>query len=114
MSTLSFSAIMSERTNVGRQSADVSRSRPKFDVQRLSFWYGPQQALYDVALTIPERSVVALIGASDLMHQTIERVSFYQRPFEFYTAVAVIYLVMVVIVAQLATRLEKRLQRHLA
>jgi glutamine transport system permease protein len=63
---------------------------------------------------IKDSSVVALIGASDLMHQTIERVSFYQRPFEFYTAVAVIYLVMVVIVAQLATRLEKRLQRHLA
>ena len=30
------------------------------------------------------------------------------------TAVAGIYLVMVVIVAQLAWRLEKRLQRHLA
>ncbi len=48
------------------------------------------------------------------MYQTVERVSFYQRPFEFYTTVAGIYLVMVVIVAQLAARLEKRLQRHLA
>jgi len=63
---------------------------------------------------IKDSSVVALIGAGDLMYQTIERVSFYQRPFEFYTAVAAIYLVMVVIVAQLAARLEKRLQRHLA
>jgi glutamine transport system permease protein len=63
---------------------------------------------------IKDSSVVALIGAPDLMYQTIERVSFYQRPFEFYTTVAGIYLVMVVIVAQLARRLERRLQRHLA
>ena len=63
---------------------------------------------------IKDSSVVALIGAPDLMYQTIERVSFYQRPFEFYTTVAGIYLVMVVIVAQLARRLETRLQRHLA
>ena len=63
---------------------------------------------------IKDSSIVALIGAPDLMYQTIERVSFYQRPFEFYTTVAGIYLVMVVIVAQLAGRLEKRLQRHLA
>jgi His/Glu/Gln/Arg/opine family amino acid ABC transporter permease subunit len=63
---------------------------------------------------IKDSSVVALIGAGDLMYQTIERVSFYQRPFEFYTSVAAIYFVMVVIVAQLAARLEKRLQRHLA
>ena len=63
---------------------------------------------------IKDSSVVALIGAPDLMYQTIERVSFYQRPFEFYTTVAGIYLVMVVIVAQLASRLERRLQRHLA
>ncbi len=62
---------------------------------------------------IKDSSIVALIGAPDLMYQTIERVSFYQRPFEFYTTVAAIYLVMVVIVAQLAGRLEKRLQRHL-
>jgi His/Glu/Gln/Arg/opine family amino acid ABC transporter permease subunit len=63
---------------------------------------------------IKDSSVVALIGAPDLMYQTIERVSFYQRPFEFYTTVAAIYLVLVVIVAQLARRLERRLQRHLA
>ncbi|HVD45874.1 MAG TPA: amino acid ABC transporter permease [Candidatus Limnocylindria bacterium] len=63
---------------------------------------------------IKDSSVVALIGASDLMYNTIERVSFYQRPFEFYTTVGAIYLVMVVIVAQLASRLETRLRRHLA
>jgi His/Glu/Gln/Arg/opine family amino acid ABC transporter permease subunit len=63
---------------------------------------------------IKDSSIVAVIGTPDLMYQTIERVSFYQRPFEFYTTVAAIYLVMVLIVAQLASRLERRLQRHLA
>jgi His/Glu/Gln/Arg/opine family amino acid ABC transporter permease subunit len=62
---------------------------------------------------IKDSSIVAVIGTPDLMYVTIERVSFYQRPFEFYTTLAGIYLVMVVIVAQLANRLEKRLQRHL-
>lgn len=63
---------------------------------------------------IKDSAIVAVIGTPDLMYQTIERVSFYQRPFEFYTVVAAIYLAMVLIVSQLALRLEKRLQRHLA
>jgi len=62
---------------------------------------------------IKDSSIVAVIGTPDLMYQTIERVSFYQRPFEFYTTIAGIYLVMVLIVAQLSSRLEKRLRRHL-
>ncbi|HLZ95965.1 MAG TPA: amino acid ABC transporter permease [Candidatus Dormibacteraeota bacterium] len=62
---------------------------------------------------IKDSSVVALIGVGDLMYESIERVSFYQRPFEFYTADAAIYLTMVVIVAQLASRLEHHLRRHL-
>ena len=63
---------------------------------------------------IKDTSVVALIGAGDLMYQANERNSFFQRGFEIYTAVAAIYFVMVVIVAQLAFQLERRLRRHLA
>jgi glutamine transport system permease protein len=63
---------------------------------------------------IKDTSVVALIGAGDLMYQATERNSFYQRGFEIFTAVAAIYFVMVVIVAQLAWQLEKLLRRHLA
>ena len=63
---------------------------------------------------IKDTSVVALIGAGDLMYQANERNSFFQRGFEIYTAVAAVYFVMVVIVAQLAWRLERRLRRHLA
>jgi His/Glu/Gln/Arg/opine family amino acid ABC transporter permease subunit len=63
---------------------------------------------------IKDSAIVAVIGTPDLMYQTIERVSFYQRPFEFYTTIAAIYLAMVLIVSNLAALLEKRLQRHLA
>ena len=63
---------------------------------------------------IKDSSLVAAIGTPDLMYQTIERNSNFQRPFELFTEVGVIYLVMVLIVAYLAARLEKRLQRHLA
>jgi glutamine transport system permease protein len=63
---------------------------------------------------IKDSAIVAVIGTPDLMYQTIERVSFYQRPFEFYTTIAAVYLAMVLIVSNLAVLLEKRLQRHLA
>lgn len=62
---------------------------------------------------IKDSSIVAVIGAGDLMYQTIERVSFYNRPFEFYTTTGLVYLALVVLVAQLASLLERRLRRHL-
>jgi phosphate transport system ATP-binding protein len=32
--------------------------------QQFSFWYGPKQALHDITLTMPARSITALIGPS--------------------------------------------------
>ena len=63
-STLPYSAILSERKAVGRQPPNHKGARAKFDVRKLSFWYGCSQALFDVSLVIPEHSVVALIGPS--------------------------------------------------
>jgi His/Glu/Gln/Arg/opine family amino acid ABC transporter permease subunit len=60
---------------------------------------------------IKDSSIVAVIGASDLMYTTIRLVSTTNRPFELYTAVGVIYLAIVLIVSHLATRLE-RIQRR--
>jgi phosphate transport system ATP-binding protein len=37
---------------------------PRLDTRTLNFFYGPKQALYDVTLQIPEKSVTALIGPS--------------------------------------------------
>jgi phosphate transport system ATP-binding protein len=73
VSTLSYSAILNERSLVGRSSPNLQGVRTKFEVRDLSFWYGQTQALYDVNLCIPERSVVALIGPSGCGKSTFLR-----------------------------------------
>jgi phosphate transport system ATP-binding protein len=73
VSTLSYSAILSERNQVGRQSPDLKGVRSKFEVRNLDFWYGSSQALFNVSLLIPERSVVALIGPSGCGKSTFLR-----------------------------------------
>ena len=52
----------SELSNTGRLSTD-----------RFSFWYGPKQALFDISLTAPPRSVTALIGPSGCGKSTFLR-----------------------------------------
>jgi phosphate transport system ATP-binding protein len=73
VSTLSYSAILSERSQNGRQCPDLKGARTKMEVRGLSFWYGSTQALYEVSLVIPERSVVALIGPSGCGKSTFLR-----------------------------------------
>jgi phosphate transport system ATP-binding protein len=73
VSTLSYSAIISERTMAGREPPDLKGARSKFAIRGLSFWYGQSQALFDIALTVPERSVVALIGPSGCGKSTFLR-----------------------------------------
>jgi phosphate transport system ATP-binding protein len=58
---------------VGRQPPDLQGLRAKFEVRDLCFWYGWAQALYDVSIVIPERSVVALIGPSGCGKSTFLR-----------------------------------------
>jgi len=74
LSTLSYSAIISERTLHGRQPTTQVTVRSKFDVRDLNFWYGPRQTLFDINLQIPERSVLALIGPSGCGKSTFLRV----------------------------------------
>jgi phosphate transport system ATP-binding protein len=73
VSTLSYSAIISERSQNGWQSPDVKGLRAKFHVEGLSLWYGDNQALFDVTLTISARSVLALIGPSGCGKSTFLR-----------------------------------------
>lgn len=73
MSTLSYSAIISERSLAGKEPPNLKGVRSKFQVRTLSFWYGASQALWDVSLLIPERSVVALIGPSGCGKSTFLR-----------------------------------------
>jgi phosphate transport system ATP-binding protein len=73
MSTLSYSAIISERTMNGREPLNEPGTRTKFLVRGFSFWYGAKQALFDISLSIPERSVMALIGPSGCGKSTFLR-----------------------------------------
>jgi phosphate transport system ATP-binding protein len=73
MSTLSYSAIISERSLNGRKPSNEPGVRPKFLVRNMSFWYGTKQALFDISLTIPECSVMALIGPSGCGKSTFLR-----------------------------------------
>jgi phosphate transport system ATP-binding protein len=73
VSTLAYSAIISERSSGGRPSADVERAAVKIEVRGLSVWYGAVQALFEVGLAIPERSVTAFIGPSGCGKSTFLR-----------------------------------------
>jgi phosphate transport system ATP-binding protein len=73
VSTLSYSAILNERSQIGRQPPDFKGVHTKFEVRDLSFWYGSSQALYNVSLSIPHRSVVAFIGPSGCGKSTFLR-----------------------------------------
>lgn len=72
MSTLSYQAIFSERTQNGRELKN-NGVKAKFEVRNLNFWYGAKQALFNVAVVIPERSVLALIGPSGCGKSTFLR-----------------------------------------
>jgi phosphate transport system ATP-binding protein len=73
VSTLSYSAILTERHQNGREPPDLKGARTKMAVRDLSFWYGRSQALYEVSLTVPQCSVVALIGPSGCGKSTFLR-----------------------------------------
>jgi phosphate transport system ATP-binding protein len=73
VSTLSYSAILSERSVNNREPPDLKGASTKFEVRALSFWYGASQALFDVSLVIPKCSVVALIGPSGCGKSTFLR-----------------------------------------
>jgi phosphate transport system ATP-binding protein len=74
LSTISYSAIISERSLSGRQPALRAAVQPKFAVRDLNFWYGDRQALFNISLEVPARSVLALIGPSGCGKSTFLRV----------------------------------------
>jgi phosphate transport system ATP-binding protein len=45
----------------------------KLAVENVNFWYGAKQALFDISLDVPARSVVALIGPSGCGKSTLLR-----------------------------------------
>jgi phosphate transport system ATP-binding protein len=73
VSTLSYSAIISERSLSGRQPTPVTQVPAKFQVRNLNFWYGSSHTLHDITINIDERSVLALIGPSGCGKSTFLR-----------------------------------------
>lgn len=73
MSASRYSAILSDRSAEGRQPAGETEPRNKFLIRSFSMWYGAKQALFDIALAVPERAVTALIGPSECGKSTLLR-----------------------------------------
>jgi phosphate transport system ATP-binding protein len=73
MSAVGFAKIMVDRQETGRTLPDVNVHRIKVETRNLCFWYGKTQALFDVAMAIPERCVTALIGPSGCGKSTFLR-----------------------------------------
>jgi phosphate transport system ATP-binding protein len=47
--------------------------QPKIDIANVDFWYGAKQALFDISLAVPSRSVTAFIGPSGCGKSTLLR-----------------------------------------
>jgi len=58
---------------VGRPEADEA-AKPKIEVRKLDFYYGPSQALRDVNIVLADRSITAFIGPSGCGKSTLLRV----------------------------------------
>ncbi|MSR31380.1 MAG: phosphate ABC transporter ATP-binding protein [Gemmataceae bacterium] len=64
---------MEERSTSGRALTRTHGAPEKYSIKNLNFWYGNTQALFDINLPIPERSVMALIGPSGCGKSTFLR-----------------------------------------
>ncbi len=71
----SFSELMNQRQQREPlpRIAHMETAATKIDVQNLNFFYGEKQALFDVSISIPERSVTAFIGPSGCGKSTFLR-----------------------------------------
>jgi len=62
---------------------------------------------------VKDTAILSVIGVSELMRETQRWAQFYFRSFEFYTAAAVIYFVIVLVVSAAWRLAERRLRVHL-
>ncbi len=81
----SFTNLMNDRAAADRVRAGVPQGSPeatvngdhtrrvKIETRKLDFFYGKSQALFDISMKIPEKSVTALIGPSGCGKSTFLR-----------------------------------------
>jgi His/Glu/Gln/Arg/opine family amino acid ABC transporter permease subunit len=121
--TLLHSAYLSEiyRAAIGHVSSGQTEAARSLGIGRLSTFLdivAPQaltvalpQMINQFAMIVKDSAVVALIGASDLMYETIRAANLEFRTFEFYSVAAAIYVVIVLAVSGVGGLLEKQLRR---
>lgn len=73
MAPISYTAILTDRQRSGRTPQLREEAAEKIVARQASFWYGAKQALFDITLSIRERSVMALIGPSGCGKSTFLR-----------------------------------------
>lgn len=73
MTTTPFSNILASRFSGTSGTTTLAERAKKIDVQGVNFWYPSKQALYNISLSIPERSVTAFIGPSGCGKSTLLR-----------------------------------------
>lgn len=71
--TRMFTDIVTARETSGKSAANLAMAKPKFTLHDVNFWYPGKQALFDISLVMPERSVVAFIGPSGCGKSTLLR-----------------------------------------
>ncbi len=77
-----MASLLHSLSDLVKQRQETERAAPgndpgprgiKAETRKLDFFYGPHQVLFDISLTIPERSVTALIGPSGCGKSTFLR-----------------------------------------
>ena len=124
--TLQYSAWLSEIYRSGLQAIDkgqreaalstgLSRSNAFVKVIWPQAWriIIPPMANNFVGI-VKDSSLVGIIGVNELMRQSQIAVSLTFRPFELYTAAMVIYILLTLAIARLASFLEQRAARSLS
>ncbi|OUT64128.1 MAG: phosphate ABC transporter ATP-binding protein [Planctomycetaceae bacterium TMED10] len=66
-------ASISTTSTIARSSDELAAARSKISVSDLDFFYGVNQALFDITLKVPEHCVTALIGPSGCGKSTFLR-----------------------------------------
>ncbi len=76
-----------------------------------AFWIALPSVINQFVQLVKDSSLLAFIGVPDLMRSTMDLVAFYSRSVEFYTATALLYLLVTLGISTLARRLELRVHR---
>ncbi|HEX4613737.1 MAG TPA: phosphate ABC transporter ATP-binding protein PstB [Urbifossiella sp.] len=73
MTRLFSDIIVTRATSPQAGFAAAAPGADRLAVKNINFWYGPKQALFDISLAVPEKSVAAFIGPSGCGKSTLLR-----------------------------------------